>query len=86
LDLFASIYGGAAGNLALQVMAIGGVYVGGGIAPKIIWKLKDGTFMKAFKDKGRLSHIVVHIPVKVIMNERTALLGAASRALVLLKG
>ena len=84
LDLFASIYGAAAGNLALQVMAIGGVYIGGGIAPKIIWKLKDGTFMKAFKDKGRLSHIVVHIPVKVIMNERTALLGAASRATALM--
>lgn len=85
LDLFTSIYGAAAGNLALQVMAIGGVYVGGGIAPKIIWKLKDGIFMKAFKDKGRLSHIVVHIPVKVIMNERTTLLGAASRAMALLK-
>ena len=53
--------------------------------PEIIWKLKDRTFMKAFKDKGRLSHIVVHIPVKVIMNERTALLGAASRAMALLK-
>ena len=85
LDLFTSIYGAAAGNLALQVMAVGGVYVGGGIAPKIIWKLKDGTFMKAFKDKGRLSRIVAHIPVKVIMNERTALLGAASRAASLLK-
>jgi len=84
LDLFTSIYGAAAGNLALQVMAIGGVYVGGGIAPKIIWKIKDGTFMKAFKDKGRLSHIVIHIPVKVIMNERTALLGAAFRAAALL--
>jgi glucokinase len=85
LDLFASIYGAAAGNLALQVMAIGGVFIGGGIAPKIIWKLKDGTFMKAFKDKGRLSHIVLHIPVKVIMNQRTAILGAASRAMNLLK-
>jgi glucokinase len=85
LDLFTSIYGAAAGNLALQVMAIGGVYVGGGIAPKIIWKLKDGAFMKAFKDKGRLSRIVAQIPVKVIMNERTALLGAASRATALLK-
>ena len=85
LDLFTSIYGAAAGNLALQVMAVGGVYIGGGIAPKIIWKLKDGTFMKAFKDKGRLSRIVAHIPVKVIMNERTALLGAASRAMALLK-
>jgi len=85
LDLFTSIYGAAAGNLALQVMAIGGVYIGGGIAPKIIWKLKDGTFMKAFKDKGRLARIVAPIPVKVIMNERTALLGAASRAMALLK-
>ncbi len=85
LDLFTTIYGAAAGNLALQVMAVGGVYIGGGIAPKIIWKMKDGTFMKAFKDKGRLSHIVVPIPVKVIMNERTALLGAASRAMALLK-
>ncbi len=85
LDLFTSIYGAAAGNLALQVMAVEGVYIGGGIAPKIIWKLKDGIFMKAFKDKGRLSHIVVHIPVKVIMNERTTLLGAASRAMALLR-
>jgi glucokinase len=83
LDLFTSIYGSAAGNLALQVMAVGGVYVGGGIAPKIIWKLKNGTFMKAFKYKGRLSRIVSQIPVKVIMNERTALLGAASRAAAL---
>ena len=85
LDLFTSIYGAAAGNLALQVMAVGGVYVGGGIAPKIIWKLKDGIFMKAFKDKGRLSRIVAQIPVRVILNERTALLGAASRAMALLK-
>jgi glucokinase len=85
LDLFTSIYGAAAGNLALQVMAVGGVFIGGGIAPKIIWKLKDGTFMKAFKNKGRLSHIVAPIPVKVIMNEKTALLGAASRAMALLK-
>jgi glucokinase len=85
LDLFTSIYGAAAGNLALQVMAVGGVFIGGGIAPKIIWKLIDGTFMKAFKDKGRLSRIVSQIPVRVIMNERTALLGAASRAAALLK-
>ena len=80
IDLFVSIYGAAAGNLALQVMALGGVYVGGGIAPKIIWKLKDGTFMRAFKDKGRLSHVLAQIPVKVIMNDKAALLGAARRA------
>ncbi len=85
LDLFTSIYGAAAGNLALQVMAIGGVYIGGGIAPKILWKLNDGTFVKAFKDKGRLSRIVAHIPIRVIMNEKTALLGAASRAMNLLR-
>jgi len=83
LDLFVSIYGAAAGNLALQVMAVSGLYIGGGIAPKIIWKLKDGTFMKAFRDKGRLSGIVERIPVRVIMNERTALLGAARRAVQL---
>ncbi|HSA79011.1 MAG TPA: glucokinase, partial [Nitrospirota bacterium] len=80
LELFTSIYGAAAGNLALQVMATGGVYIGGGIAPKIIWKLKDGAFMKAFQDKGRLSSIVERIPVKVIMNDRAALLGAAAHA------
>ena len=73
LDLFASIYGAAAGNLALQVMATGGIYIGGGIAPRIVWKLKDGTFVKAFKDKGRLSSIIESIPAKVIMNDRAAL-------------
>jgi len=85
LDMFVSIYGAAAGNLSLQVMAVGGLYLGGGIAPKIIWKLKDRTFMKAFKDKGRLSEVLEHIPVKVIMNDRAALLGAASHAMKLLE-
>lgn len=84
LDMFVSIYGAAAGNLALQVMAVGGIYIGGGIAPKIVWKLKDGTFMGAFKNKGRLSDIVDQIPVKVIMNDRAALLGAAYHAMELL--
>ncbi|MGE5807879.1 MAG: glucokinase [Nitrospirota bacterium] len=85
LHLFVSIYGAAAGNLALQVMANGGMYLGGGIAPKIIWKLRDGTFMKAFSDKGRLSQIVGRIPVKVIMNDRAALWGAAAHASEMLK-
>lgn len=84
LDMFTSIYGAAAANLALQVMAVGGVYLGGGIAPKIIWKLKDGTFMKAFKNRGRLSEIIAQIPVKVILNEMAALLGAAYHAMELL--
>ena len=80
LDMFAGIYGAVAGNVALQLKAIAGVYVGGGIAPKIIEKLKDGTFMKAFTDKGRLSSLLEAIPVRVIMNDRTALLGSASVA------
>lgn len=77
LDMFVSIYGAAAGNLALLLKAVGGVYIGGGIAPKIIEKLKDGTFMKAFIAKGRLSALLESIPVRVIMNDKAALLGAA---------
>jgi glucokinase len=85
LDVFIAVYGAAAGNLALQAMTFGGVYLGGGIAPKIIGKLNEGIFMNAFRNKGRLSDIVSDIPVKVIMNERTALLGAACCALDSLK-
>jgi glucokinase len=80
LDLFVSIYGAQAGNLALIFKATGGVYVGGGIAPKIVDKLRDGTFINAFKDKGRLSPLVAATPVHVIMNPKTALLGAANFA------
>jgi glucokinase len=80
LDLFASIYGAEAGNLALKAMTLNGVYLGGGIAPKLLAKLKDGTFMKAFINKGRYKNLLSSIPVKVIMNQQTALLGAASIA------
>ena len=80
LELFVSIYGAQAGNLALTLKATGGVYVGGGIAPKIIEKLKDRTFVKAFMDKGRLSTLVEAMPIHVIMNPKTALLGAANYA------
>lgn len=76
LELFVSIYGAEAGNLALKMMATSGVYVGGGIAPKIIELLKEGSFMKAFIDKGRFAELLSQIPVKVILNENTALLGA----------
>jgi glucokinase len=76
LDLFTAIYGAEAGNLALKVMATGGVYVGGGIAPKIRPKLADGTFMKAFRDKGRMSFLMDLMPVRVILKETTALQGA----------
>ncbi len=77
LDVFTAIYGAVAGNLALTLKATGGIYVGGGIAPKIIEKLKDGTFMGAFLDKGRLSTLLATIPVRVVMNDKTALFGAA---------
>jgi len=80
LDLFASIYGARAGNVALSFMATGGVYLGGGIAPRIVDKLSDGTFMRAFVDKGRLSPVLARIPVFVILDDLTALRGAAEIA------
>jgi glucokinase len=81
LDLFVSLYGAEAGNLSLKLMATGGVFVGGGIAPKIIEKLKGKAFMEAFTAKGRLKPLLETIPVRVILNEKTALLGAARYAL-----
>jgi len=80
MDMFVSAYGAEAGNLALKVLSVGGIYVGGGIAPRILEKLKDGTFMKAFTDKGRLSQLLVNMPVRVILESRTALMGAAAYA------
>jgi glucokinase len=80
LDMFVSAYGAEAGNMALKLLSVGGVYVGGGIAPKILEKLKDGTFMKAFADKGRLSQLLINMPVRVILDSRAALLGAAAYA------
>ncbi len=77
LDLFVSLYGAEAGNLALKVLATGGVYLGGGIAPKIIGKLQDPNFLNAFTAKGRLKPLLQAIPVRVILNDKTALLGAA---------
>lgn len=80
LDLFASIYGAEAGNLALKALALDGVYVGGGIAPKLLKKLQDGSFMRGFTNKGRYKRLMSQIPVKVVTNDKTALLGAASVA------
>ena len=80
LDLFASIYGAEAGNLALKALSLDGLYIGGGIAPKLIQKLRDGTFMNAFTNKGRYKRLMTSMPVKVVMNQHTALLGAASVA------
>lgn len=80
LDMFISAYGAAAGNFALAVSAFGGLYIGGGIAPRLLEKMADGTFMQAFRDKGRLTWAVETIPVHVILDSATALKGAAAYA------
>jgi glucokinase len=77
VDLFISIYGAEAGNLALKIMSTGGVYLGGGIAPKMLAKLSGPLFMQAFIGKGRMQALLESIPVRVITNDRIALLGAA---------
>jgi len=77
LDLFVSLYGAEAGNLALKVMATGGVFIGGGIAPKILQRLMTPLFMKAFIAKGRMQPLLEGIPVRVIVQDQTALRGAA---------
>jgi glucokinase len=82
LDMFVSIYGAEAGNMALRAKSVRGLYVGGGIAPKILDKLKDGTFMRAFLDKGRYTDLLATMPVQVILNDKTALRGAAYYAAV----
>ncbi len=80
LDIFVRVLGAESGNLALKSLALGGVYLGGGIPPKIMDKLKDGTFIDAFRSKGRFSDLLEGIPVYVILNQRAALLGAAHLA------
>ena len=82
LQMFVEIYGSMAGNLALLLKSVGGLYVGGGIAPKILEKLKDGSFMRNYLDKGRMSDLVESIPVRVILDDKAALYGAARRALM----
>ncbi|MGW8183445.1 MAG: glucokinase [Burkholderiales bacterium] len=80
LDIFASAYGAFAGNMALATLARGGVYLAGGIAPKLAGKLKDGTFMRAFTRKGRFAELLSSMPVHIIMNPMVGLLGAAAEA------
>lgn len=81
LDLFASILGAEAGNLALKILATGGVYLGGGIPPRVLPFLKKKTFARAFLRKGRMRDLVARIPVHVITNPKAALLGAAAMGL-----
>jgi glucokinase len=80
LDLFVSIFGAVAGNLALTGLTNGGIYLGGGISPRILPNLEEDIFMKAFTDKGRFKELLKQIPVQVITNDKAALLGAAQCA------
>jgi glucokinase len=80
LDIFVSVYGAEAGNLALKALAVGGVFVGGGIAPRILPRLTGGAFVTAFRDKGRLAALMEAIPIHVALNPRAPLLGAAQVA------
>ncbi len=77
IDLFLSILGSASGNLALTALTRGGVYIGGGIPPKLLWRIKEDTFMKRFTGKGRFKGLMEKIPVKMILNSNAAILGAA---------
>jgi glucokinase len=81
LNMFVSILGSASGNLALTGMTTSGIYLGGGISPKILSILEEGLFMKAFTNKGRFKNLLEQIPVRVILNDKAALLGAAFYAL-----
>jgi glucokinase len=80
LDLFVDIYGAQAGNLALTAGATGGVYIAGGIAPKIISRLIDGRFMQAFRNKGKMSSYVETISVQVVTRPEVGLVGAVMAA------
>ncbi|HEV2659675.1 MAG TPA: glucokinase, partial [Ktedonobacteraceae bacterium] len=82
LQTFTSILGAEAGNLALKVLATGGIYLGGGIPPRILPFLESGSFMNAFKHKGRFADMLKDIPVHVITNPKLALLGAANYGFV----
>jgi len=81
LDLFVDILGAEAGNLAVKVLATGGVYLAGGIPPKIVDALTDGRFMRAFARKGRLTDLLVRIPVRLVLHPEPALVGAVRAAL-----
>ena len=82
LDLWTAVYGSEAGNFALRILATGGVYLGGGIAPKLRSKLQQPTFLKAFVAKGRMQPLLEAVPVRIILNEKAGLIGAARCAVL----
>ncbi len=84
LDLFVDVYGAYAGSLALITLASGGIYIAGGIAPKISAHLSNGRFLKAFLDKGRYAELLSRVPVHVVMNAEVGLIGAAAEAALFL--
>lgn len=80
LDIFIKIYGAEAGNLALKMLATNGIYVGGGIAPKILSAFKKDNFIESFTAKGRMRPLLEKIPIRIVLNDKAALLGAAHYA------
>jgi glucokinase len=82
LSLFVSLYGSEAGNLALKVLPTGGLFIGGGIAPKLLDRLRRGDFMEALCTKGRMSELLTNIPVSVVTSPDVAVLGARAAAKV----
>jgi glucokinase len=86
MDLFVSILGAEAGTLALTVLSTGGVYLAGGIPPRILELLRHGQFMQSFIRKGRFADRLIRMPVNVVMNQHTALIGAARYGFDLLRG
>lgn len=80
LELFVKLYAAEAGNLALKLMATGGLFIGGGIAPKNLHWMESATFIESFRAKGRMRPLLEAMPVRVVLNQQTALLGAARHA------
>lgn len=82
MTLFVALYGSEAANLALKMLSVAGIYIGGGIAPRMLGKLKEGPFLEAFLAKGRMRAVLERMPIHVIMNDKTALQGAARRGML----
>lgn len=82
IEWFVSLYGSEAGNMSLKFLSFSGVYIGGGIAPKILKVMKENHFMEAFTAKGRFNDLLLQVPVKVILNDHTALIGALEYAIL----